>query len=104
MKKVRWLGSSLEDLVSFPKSVRADIGYSIERLQKGLEPLDWKPLLSGGVFEIRVRDQSGIYRAAYLAKIAGEFVVIHCFKKKTQKTSKKDLDLIQKRIKEFKNG
>jgi phage-related protein len=103
MKKVRWLGSSREDLISFPKSARADIGYGIERLQNGLEPLDWKPLLPGGIFEIRVRDRFGIYRAVYLLKISDEVVIVHCFKKKTQKTSKKDLDLIQKRVKELKN-
>jgi len=104
VKKVRWLGSSREDLISFPKSARADIGYGIDRLQRGLKPLDWKPLLPGSIFEMRVRDRFGIYRAAYMMKIADEVIIIHCFRKKTQKTAKKDLDLIQQRVKEFKNG
>ena len=101
MKKVRWLGTAREDLISFPKPIRADLGYAIDRLQHGLSPLDSKFLLPGGVFELRTRDASGAYRVAYCLKLDDNVVIIHCFKKKTQKTSKKDLEIIRKRMKEF---
>lgn len=103
MKKVRWLGNSREDLIAFPKSARADIGYGIDRLQRGLEPFDWKPLLPGGVYELRVKDHTGAYRVAYLLKVKDEVVIVHCFKKKSKKTSKKNLEIIRKRVKEFQN-
>lgn len=102
MKRVRWPGSSKEDLIKFPKAIRADIGFGIDRLQRGLDPLDWKPLLPGGIFEIRARDNTGAYRVAYFLKLKDEVVVIHCFKKKSQKTPKKELEIIKQRISEFK--
>ncbi|KPC23239.1 type II toxin-antitoxin system RelE/ParE family toxin [Pseudomonas savastanoi] len=37
----------------------------------------------------------------YIAKLATAVYVLHCFQKKTQKTSKHDLDLAAKRMKEL---
>lgn len=37
----------------------------------------------------------------YVAKFAGTVYVLHCFQKKTQATSKPDLDLAQKRYREL---
>ena len=43
-----------------------------------------------GVKEIRIRDVSGAFRIIYAAKFADAVYVIHCFQKKTGKTSKAD--------------
>ena len=55
-----------------------------------------------GVREIRVRDASGVFRVIYVAKFADVIHVLHCFRKKTQKTSKADLDLARNRYRNLK--
>lgn len=46
-----------------------------------------------GVREIRIREALGAFRIIYLAALEDRVLVLHAFKKKTQTTSKKDLDL-----------
>jgi phage-related protein len=69
-------------------------------VQQGKEPVDWKPMTSvgSGVREIRIRDEYGIYRVIYIAKLADKVYVLHCFQKKTQATSKADIDLAKRRL------
>ncbi|QKS24716.1 hypothetical protein FX987_02498 [Vreelandella titanicae] len=55
------------------------------------------PTVGQGVKEIRVRDVAGAFRVMYVAKFADVVYVLHCFQKKTQKTSKGDIDLAEKR-------
>jgi phage-related protein len=50
-----------------------------------------------GVREIRIRDEAGAFWVIYVAKFAQAVYVLHCFQKKSQKTSKADLDLAAKR-------
>ena len=50
-----------------------------------------------GACEIRVRDASGAYRVVYVAKFADAVYVLHAFQKKTQKTTRADLDLAVQR-------
>ena len=50
-----------------------------------------------GVREIRIRDAMGAFRVNYVAKFADAVYVLHCFQKKTGKTSKPDLDLAARR-------
>ena len=50
-----------------------------------------------GVREIRIRDASGGFRIIYVAKFTEAIYVLHCFQKKTMKTSKMDTDLAEKR-------
>jgi phage-related protein len=71
-------------------------------VQKGEEPNDWKPMatVGKGVREIRVRDETGAYRAIYLATLPDAVHVYHAFKKTTQKTPKQDLEIAQKRYQE----
>ena len=54
-----------------------------------------------GVREIRVRDSAGAFRVIYIAKFADAIYVIHCFQKKTEKTSKADIDLVSKRYRDL---
>jgi phage-related protein len=49
------------------------------------------------VQEIRVRDDTGVFRVIYVATFADAVYVLHCFQKKTQKTNKADLDMAAKR-------
>ena len=52
-----------------------------------------------GVREIRVRDEAGVFRIIYLATRPEGVYVLHCFQKKTQQTSRPDLELAKKRFK-----
>ena len=102
-KPVAFLGSALEDLRNFPLSARREAGHQIDQVQHGLEPDDWKPMpaIGPGVREIRIRDVEGAFRIVYVAKLSDAVYVLHCFKKKTQKTSKPDLALAERRYREL---
>ena len=65
------------------------------RVQFGGEPTDFKPIPSvgAGVYEIRVRDGSGAYRAMYVTKFEAAVYVLHAFQKKTQQTAMTDIEL-----------
>ena len=53
------------------------------------------------LFEIRVEQDTNIYRIFYLAYTGQRFILLHGFQKKTQKTPKKELEIAQTRLKEF---
>ena len=59
------------------------------------------PTIGQGVREIRIRDASGAFRVVYVAKFGDAVYVLHCFQKKTQKTSKPDLDLAESRYRDL---
>jgi phage-related protein len=100
MKSMRFLGDSLKCLRELPSDARQDLGYQLDRLQRGLQPNDFKPLPSvgKGVEEIRVWDESGTFRVIYTARLADAVYVLHAFQKKTQTTSKRDIDIAKKRF------
>lgn len=100
IKPVEFLGDALDALRSFPLQARREAGFQ-DRVQRGLEPDDWKPLtaVGKGVKEIRIRDEGGTFRVVYLAKLEDAVYVLHCFQKKTQRTSKADIDLAAERYK-----
>ena len=102
-KPLIFLGSSLDDLRTFPVPARREVGYQLDLVQHGLEPEDWKPMpsIGQGVLEIRIRDTGGAYRVIYVAKFAHAVYVLHCFQKKSQKTAKQDLELAQNRHREL---
>jgi phage-related protein len=54
-----------------------------------------------GVREIRIRDAAGAFRVLYVAKFDDAVYVLHCFQKKTQKTSKPDLNLAAQRYRDL---
>ena len=100
---VEFRGSALDDLRAFPASARREAGHQLDQVQHGHEPDDWKPMntVGQGAREIRIRDAAGAFRVIYVAKFADAVYVLHCFQKKTQKTSKTDLDLATKRYRDL---
>jgi len=105
LKRITFLGSSLDDIRRFPENARRRAGYQLDRVQHGLDPDDWKPMSSigSGCREIRVRDKDGTFRVFYVATIDETVYVLHAFQKKTQKISKADLDLAKQRYGEIGN-
>ena len=102
-KPVAFQGSSLDDLRAFPLAARREAGHQIDQVQNGREANDWKPMntVGQGVKEIRIRDAGGAFRVIYVAKFADAVYVLHCFQKKTEKTSKADVALAAKRYREL---
>jgi phage-related protein len=106
MKKIQFLGDSLKSLRDFPEDAKHDVGYQLDKVQRGEQPDDFKPMpsIGKGVEEIRVRDDSGIYRVIYTARLADAVYVLHAFQKKTQTTAKRDIALASKRYAELMIG
>lgn len=102
-KPVEFRGSSLDDLRAFPLPARREAGHQLDQVQNGQEPDDWKPMktIGQGVKEIRIRDAAGAFRIIYVAKFTDAVYVLHCFQKKTEKTSKADLGLASKRYRDL---
>lgn len=102
-KPIEFLGSSLDDLRAFPLPARREAGHQLDLVQNGQEPDDWKSMntVGQGVKEIRIRDAAGAFRVIYVAKFADAVYVLHCFQKKTAKTSKTSLDLATKRYRDL---
>jgi phage-related protein len=106
MKPVRFLGDSLKRLREFPEDAKQDTGYQLDKVQRGHQPENFKPMpsIGKGVEEIRVRDDSGIYRVIYTARIADAVYVLHAFQKKAQATSKPDIAIAKERYSELMRG
>nr|WP_317623845.1 type II toxin-antitoxin system RelE/ParE family toxin [Acidovorax sp. SUPP3334] len=102
-KPIEFRGSSLDDLRTFPLEARREAGYQLDLVQSGHDPYDWKPMstVGAGVREIRIRDSAGAFRVIYVAKLEDAVYVLHCFQKKTEKTSKPDLELATRRFRDL---
>src|ERR1044071_855903 len=99
MKPVHFVGSSREDLRELPETVRENTGHQLFKVQQGKEADDWKSMatVGTGVHEIRVRDESGIYRILYVAKFEEAVYVLH-IQKRSQKTARGDIQLAKSRF------
>lgn len=103
MKDLEFRGSSREELIEFPSSAKKDAGYELDRVQRGLEPFDWKPMktIGAGVREIRIKQDGGAFRVIYVAKFEEAIYVLHAFEKKSQKTPQKSIAIAQNRYREL---
>ena len=90
----------------FPIEVRRQAGYQLYRVQNGLPPDDWKPMvgIGPGVREIRVRGQDGAFRIIYVATFPDAIYVLHAFQKKTQQTARRELELAAARLRQIGTG
>jgi len=105
-KPIEWIGSTKNDLKSFPEDVQDVMGHSLHIAQNGGKADNAKPLSgivkSGRIFEV-VDDYDGdTYRAVYTVKFEKSIYALHAFKKKSKTgkaTPKPDVDLIKARYK-----
>ncbi len=102
-KPVEFLATSLADLRAFPECARREAGFQIDRIQQGMMPSDWKPMptIGQGVAEIRLHEANGAFRVICLARLEEAVYVLHCFQKKSQKTSRGDLELASGRYRDL---
>ena len=105
LKPVEWIGSSRNDLQEFPADVQQMMGFALYRAQLGKKHPDAKPLKGfkgAGILEIVDNFDGDTYRAVYTVKFEGIVYVLHSFQKKSKHgifTPKKDLDLVEARLK-----
>jgi len=94
MKPVQFLGDSLKNLRDFPSDARQDAGRQLDKVQRGKQADDFKPMpsIGKGVEEIRIWDDAGTFRVIYTARLTDAVYVLHAFQKKTQATSKRDIE------------
>ena len=94
-----------KEIDDFPLSVREELLDAIGDLRAGVlltMPLSQKMQgMGAGIFELRFKDRTGIYRVIYYIKKGDAIFLIHGFKKKTQKTPQKNIDVSLQRIKRF---
>jgi phage-related protein len=105
LKPLTWVGSAKRDLVTCSSDVQTAAGRELERVQRGADPIDWKPMpsIGAGAREIRVHVK-GEWRVFYVATFPEAVYVLHVFQKKTRKTSPRDLALGQQRYRAMLKG
>ena len=70
MKIVVFEGNTLETLRQFPDNARLRAGYEIDRVQRGMEPENWKPFPSVGKGVRKIRVQIGKqFRVMYIVNV-----------------------------------
>jgi phage-related protein len=103
-KPVVWIGSSLKDLRDMPDDVKDEVGYALDRVQRGDTPQSARRMKGSlrDVIEIRVDEGGDTYRAMYTVKLQGIVYVLDAFKKKSKRggeTPRADIERIEHRLK-----
>ena len=101
------LKSCRKEIEVLPEEIRGDLADALARLDAGLMltlPLSRPmPTIGRGVHELRLRDRSGVYRVVYALHTRGAVHVLCAFKKTTQATSARNLELARTRLKEVRS-
>ncbi len=101
MKPVIFENKTLETIKAFPDKARQRTGYELDRVQRDLDPENWKPFNSVGKGVREIRVQVGTqYRIMYISKFDNAIHVLHAFQKKTQKTRQSDIEIAKTAYKE----
>jgi phage-related protein len=104
-RPLRWRGTAKADFKAFPEPVQREMGYALFLAQMGeRHPTMVRTLKGfggGAVVEIKESHDGNAYRAVYTVRYADAVYVLHAFQKKSKKaieTSKADIELIEKRL------
>jgi phage-related protein len=103
-----WTVQFLDDgvraaLEALPSDIRARFERIVNLIQaNGLERVrePYVKHLEGALWEMRMKGNDGIARAAYVTATGYRVVVVHVFVKKTQKTPRREIDAALRRAKE----
>jgi phage-related protein len=104
LKPVEWVGSSRDDLRSFPGEVREVMGEALYRAQQGTEHPAAKAVKGfggRGVLEVVDNYRGDTYRAIYTVRFTAAVYVLHVFQKKAKKgiaTPRHEIDVIKARL------
>jgi phage-related protein len=100
-----WIGSSKNDLLAFPESVKDEIGTALSVAQFGGKHPHAKPWKGEGpgVFEVVEDHRGDTYRAVYTVRFEDVVYVLYVFQKKSPsgiRTPSKDVERIRRRLNE----
>lgn len=92
------------ELLLLPSEIRGDLADALARLDAGLRlsmPLSRPmPTIGTGAHELRLKDRTGQYRVIYAIVERGVVDVLHAFKKTTETTPRRNIELARRRLKE----
>ncbi len=96
-KPLNWVGSAKRDFLSFPATVKDDMGNALGIAQFGGTAPTAKPWkgLGSGVLEVVESHDGNAYRAVYTVRFEQAVYVLHAFQKKSPsgiRTGKRDVD------------
>lgn len=93
-RPIDFRGDSLHVIKGFPEPARQRLGYQLGLVQLGEMPDDYKPMttVGSGVYEVRVAEGKRAFRCFYVTKLGDAVYVLHAFEKKTEKTSRPDIE------------
>ena len=99
MQDLAFVGSSRDDLREFPDSARREAGYQLDKVQRGEQPTDFKPMKTvvSGTYEIRIKESVDEYRVFYVAKMGDTVYVRPACQKKSRKTPERHLSVGRRR-------
>ncbi len=90
------------ELKDAPRDVISDVFALFDDLMAGKHlslpisrPL---PSIAKGLHELRLSGRGGEYRVFYVIRVGAAIYVLHATQKKTEKTDKRTIDLIRKRL------
>jgi phage-related protein len=97
--RIRWEGDSNEVIRTWPQEIRQNFGGELTRLENHEDPLDSKPMGKSlpGVNELRDEDKDSWYCLLYYLR-SGWIYVLHCFTKKSNRTSPGDIAIARRRL------
>jgi phage-related protein len=104
LKPLIWVGSSRDDLRSFPDPVQDHVGYALYVAQRGGKHIDAKVLrgfAGAGVVEVVSDFRGDAFRAVYTLRYQGAIYVLHAFQKKSKsgrETPQREIELIRRRL------
>ncbi|MGO9088811.1 MAG: type II toxin-antitoxin system RelE/ParE family toxin [Candidatus Sulfotelmatobacter sp.] len=90
-------------LPELPEEVKDEIGFALERAQRGKMPENAKPLkgIAPGVLEVVSDFRGDTFRAVYTVRFLEAVYVLHVFQKKSKRgiaTPKHGIKLVEKRL------
>jgi len=105
LKKALFHPLARKALSEMPDEVKSEIGHLLFKVQQGKKlgmPYS-RPMKTvyQGCYELRVRNEDGIYRAFYFLKNEKGIFVFHVFVKKDQNTRQEDIEIGKKRLLEM---
>lgn len=106
-RRISWIKAAQKVFIGFPIDAQDQILTALRLAATGRKSTIAKPLrgFGSGILEVALSYKSDAYRTVYAVQLGDDLWVIHAFKKKSTRgisTSKKDLDVIEERIKQLK--
>lgn len=91
MRPLRFIGDSLKVLRELPEEVKDEIGFALERVQRGKTPENAKPLkgIAPGVLEIVSDFRGDTFRAVYTVRFPKPFTSCMCSRRSPSGASRR---------------